>query len=102
MTNGSADNFVGSDGDMVYTFDVTPTAIGDVTVDIFSGVAGDADGSGYGNTAASLPLGIPYDDDRDGAIDASEVLEAVSDYFSGLITGKQILEVVRLYFSSVG
>ncbi len=98
VTNGSADNFVGSDGDMVYTFDVIPDAIGNVTVDIFSGVAGDAEGTGYGNVPAHISLGIPYDDDHDGVIGREEVLAAVSDYFSGLITGKQILEVVRLYF----
>jgi hypothetical protein len=34
VANGSVDSLVGSDGDMVYTFDVTPNAIGEVTVDI--------------------------------------------------------------------
>ena len=99
--NGSEGNFVGSDGDTVYTFDATPNAIGDVTVDIAADVALDAENNG--NTAAiQLSLGIPYDDDHDGAISGSEVLNAVRDYFSGLLTGQQILEVVRLYFSSPG
>ena len=34
VANGSVDRLVGGDGDMVYTFDVTPNAIGEVTVDI--------------------------------------------------------------------
>jgi len=38
--NGAADNFAGSGAD--YTFDVTPTADGEVTVDIAAGVAEDA------------------------------------------------------------
>ena len=39
VANGTAGNFAGSDGDRVYSFDVTPTAIGEVTVDIPAGVA---------------------------------------------------------------
>ncbi len=97
VVNGSAVNFVGSDGDSVYTFDVTPNAVGVVTVDIAADVATDADGEG--NTAAAqLSLGLPYDDDGDGAIGGSEVLEAVRDYFAGRLTGQQVLAVVRLYF----
>ena len=101
VTNGSAGNFVGSDGDSVYTFDVAPNAIGTVTVDVAGDVAVDTEGNS--NTAAiQLSLGFPYDDDNDGAISGIEVLNAVRDYFSGLLTGQQILEVVRLYFSSPG
>ena len=97
VANGSAGNFDGGDGDSVYTFDVTPNAVGVVTVDIAADVATDADGEG--NTAAAqLSLGIPYDDDHDGAIGGSEVLEAVRDYFAGRLTGQQVLAVVRLYF----
>ena len=94
---GSVSNFVGSDGDSVYTFDVTPNAVGVVTVDIAAGVAQDSDSDD--NTAAEqLALGLPYDDDHDGAIGRSEVLEAVMDYFDGRLTGEHILELVRLYF----
>ena len=101
VTNGSAGNFVGSDGDSVYTFDVAPNAIGTVTVDVAGDVAVDTEGNG--NTAAiQLSLGFPYDDDNDGAINGIEVLNAVRDYFRGLLTGQQILEIVRLYFSSPG
>ena len=101
VANGSAGNFVGSDGDSVYTFDVAPNAIGTVTVDVAGDVAVDTEGNG--NTAAiQLSLGFPYDDDNDGAISGIEVLNAVRDYFRGLLTGQQILELVRLYFSSPG
>ena len=51
-----------------------------------------------GNTPAHLPLGIPYDDDRDGAIGRPEVLTAVRDYFSGDLTREQILAIIQLYF----
>ena len=99
VTNGSAANFAGSDGDSVYTFSVIPNAIGVVTVDIPAGVAGDS--VGYGNIEASqLTLGLPYDDDRDGAIGHSEILEAVSDYFSGTLSAQHVLELIGLYFQS--
>ena len=56
VVNGTASGFSGSDGDAVYTFDVTPTSLGEVTVDIAAGVA--TDGGGVGNTAAPrLSLG---------------------------------------------
>ncbi len=100
VANGLASNFVGRAGDTVYTFDVLPTAIGDVTVDIPAGVADDIDGNG--NTAAlQLSLGIPYDDDHDGSISGTEVLAGVSDYFNGKLTGQQILVLVSLYFESL-
>lgn len=41
VTNGSAAGFFGSDGGSVYTFDVVPTAIGEVTLQIGDGVADD-------------------------------------------------------------
>ena len=99
VANGDVGNFVGSDGDSVYTFDVTPNAVGVVTVDIAAGVAQDSDSDG--NTAAEqLALGLPYDDDHDGAISGPEVLMAVRDYFSGNLTGPEVLAIVRLYFQS--
>ena len=51
--NGTAGNFAGSGA--VYTFDVTPNAIGEVTVDIAAGAAEYVDGNG--NTA---PLGFRW------------------------------------------
>ena len=100
VTNGSATSFSGTDGEMVYTFDVTPTGIGEVTVDILSGVAGDADGTGYGNTPAHLSLGIPHDDDRDGVIGLDEAIAALEDYFSGDLAIEHAIAIVQLYFSS--
>ena len=42
VDNGFAGNFVGSDGDSVYSFDVTPDAVGAVTVEIDAQVTEDA------------------------------------------------------------
>ncbi len=47
--NGTADNFSGSGAS--YSFDVTPTSDGEVTVDVAAGVA--FDGAGNGNAAAA-------------------------------------------------
>ena len=94
VANGMAANLSGNGA--VYTFNVTPNAIGEVTVDIAAGVAQDADGNG--NLAAHLPLGIPYDDDGDGEINKDEAIEAVLDYFAGAITREQAIGVIILYF----
>ena len=96
--NGAAGNFAGSGA--VYTFDVTPNAIGEVTVEIAASVAEDADGKG--NAAGYLSLGITYDDDGDGAISKNEAIAAVRDYFSGNLTKSQTIAVIRLYFTSGG
>ena len=94
--NGTVGNFAGSGA--VYTFDVTPNEIGEVTVDIAAGAAEDADGNG--NTAAPrLSVGITYDDDGDGAIDISELFSAIDDYFAGRIDISQLFGVIDLYFS---
>ena len=99
VANGDVSNFVGSDGDSVFTFDVTPNAVGVVTVDIPSGAATDSDGEA--NTAAErLTLGLPYDDDHDGLISASEVLRAVADFFSDRISAGHVLQIVALFFTS--
>ena len=99
VVNGVAGNLAGSDGDTVYTFDVTPNALGEVTVDIAAGVA--TDGGGAGNTAApQLSLGIPYDFDGNGGISKNEAIAAVVDYFAGGITKAQTIAVIVLYFSA--
>ena len=99
VVNGDVSSFSGSDGDSVFTFDVTPNAIGVVTVDIAAGVAQDSDSDG--NAAAEqLTLGLPYDDDHDGAISATEVLMAVADYFNDRLSAQHVLQVVALYFAS--
>ena len=98
VAKGAVGNFTGGDGDTVYTFDVTPNAVGAVTVDIAAGAAADADGNG--NTAAPrLSLGIPYDDNGDGKISKDEAIEAVIDYFATLITKEHAIDVIILYFS---
>ena len=96
--NGTAGNFAGGGAD--YTFDVTPNAIGNVTVDIAAGAATDAGGNG--NTAASqLSLGIPYDDDGNGAIDKAEVIQAINDYLFGegeeAISKAEVIRLINLY-----
>lgn len=57
VANGSASNFVVVDGS-TYTADITPSGVGNITVDIAAGVAQDA--SGNTNTAASQML-ITFD-----------------------------------------
>ncbi len=95
VANGVAGNFAGSGA--VYTFGVTPNAIGEVTVNIAAGAAEDADGGG--NWAARLPLGFPYDDDGDGAISKSEVITAINDYLFGnrSIAKSHLIYLVNLY-----
>ena len=96
VANGAASSFSGSGA--VYTFDVTPNAIGEVTVDIAASAAEDAEGKG--NVEAHLPIGIPYDDDGNGTINRPEVIGAVDDYFDGLITREQVIAVIALYLFS--
>ena len=99
VTNGTAGNFAGENGDAVYIFDVTPVSVAEVAVEIAEGVA--MDGDGNGNEAFRLSLGIPYDDDGDGGISRSEVLTAIVDYvFDGRITRAQVLEVIVAYLFS--
>ena len=94
LANGVAGNFAGSGA--VYTFDVTPNAIGEAAVDIAAGVAEDAYGNG--NIAARLSLGIPYDDDGDGMIEKSEIIAVINDYlFDEIITREQVIAVITLY-----
>ena len=51
LNNATASTFTGTDGDMVFTALITPTANGAVTVDVAADVAADA--AGNGNTAAA-------------------------------------------------
>ena len=98
VVNGAAGNFTGSDGDSVYTFDVTPNSIGTVMVDIAAGAAQDPGGDG--NTAAPLlSLGIPYDDDGDGEISKSEVIASIRDYFADRVAKVHVIGITRLYFA---
>ena len=97
--NGTASSFYGSDGDDVYTFDVKPNALVEVTVDIAADVA--TDGESNPNSAAQqLSLGIPYDFDGSGGIGRAETIAAIRDYFDGNINRGQAIAVIRLYFST--
>ena len=79
-------------------FEVTPTSLGKVTVDIAAGVA--TNGEGTGNTPApQLSLGIPYDFDGTGGISRAETIAAIRDYFDGNINRGQAIAVIRFYFS---
>ena len=98
VVNGTASGLSGSDGDDVYMFEVTPTSLGKVTVDIAAGVA--TNGEGTGNTPApQLSLGIPYDFDGTGGISRAETIAAIRDYFDGNINRGQAIAVIRFYFS---
>ena len=98
VTNGGVSNFAGSGRD--YAFDVTPNAIGKVTVDIAAGAATDAGGNGNA-AAGQLALGIPYDDDGNGAIGKSEVVTAINDYLFGegdeAISKSDVITLINLY-----
>ena len=97
MANGVAGNFAGSGS--VYTFDVTPNAVGDVTVKIAAGAAQDTEGNG--NIETRLSFGIPYDDDGDGMIEKSEVIKAINDYPFGTgadaPTKAEVIKLINLY-----
>ena len=97
VVNGVAGNLAGSGA--VYTFDVTPTVLGEVTVDIAAGAAEDAQGN-PSTAAARLSLGLPYDFDGDRGISKAEAIAAVVDYFVGRITKAQAIEVILRYFAS--
>ena len=97
VVNGVAGNLAGSGA--VYTFDVTPTVLGEVTVDIAAGAAEDAQGN-PSTAAARLSLGLPYDFDGDRGISKAEAIAAVVDYFDGRITKAQAIEVILRYFAS--
>ena len=98
VVNGTVGNFVADAGGMVYTFDVTPDAIAEVTVDMASGLAMDAHDNG--NTAAAQLSFTPYDDDGVAGISRAETIAAIRDYFSGNLDRAQAIAVIRLYFAS--
>ena len=97
VRNGTVGNFQGSDA--AYTFDVTPNAIGQVTVDIAANVAQDAGGN-ENTAAAQLRLGIPYDDNRNGRIERGEVIKAINDYLgAGSVERSHVIALINLYLS---
>ena len=46
-----------------------------------------------------MELLTKYDSDRNGSIDRSEAIDAVTDYFNDEITKDEVLAVLVLYFS---
>ena len=95
--NATVSNLAGSS--KVYTFDVMPSGISEVTINIAAGAATDA-WENASTPATPLLLGIPYDDDHNGLIGKDEAITAVIDYFSGRITKEQAIMVIILYFSA--
>ena len=93
VTHGTAGNFAGSGA--AYTFDVTPNAVGEVTVIIAAGAAEDTGGNG--NWASTMPLGIPYDDDGDGEISKSEAIASIRDYFAERVAKVHVIGIISLY-----
>ena len=64
------------------------------------------DDSGAGQTAGPTATANrvridSYDDDSNGVINGTEVLNAVRDYFAGNLTPARVLDVVRLYFAGL-
>ena len=55
VANGMASGFSGSDGDSAYTFDVTPTSLDEVTVDIAAGVARERRGQPQHRGSPAVP-----------------------------------------------
>ena len=96
VENGAVGNFAGSGA--VYTFDVTPDAIGVVAVEISAGAAEDGDGNGN-KASPRFSVGITYDDDGNGDISRAEVISAIIDYFDGRISRSQAIAVIGLYFA---
>ena len=97
VTNGTTGEFATLKDGLGYSLAVIPNAVGVVTVGIAAGVVEDYEG--FGNTAAEqLALGLPYDDDRDGAISREEVITAISDYlFGGALTRDEVIQIINLY-----
>jgi len=89
--NGAAGNFVAVSG-TVYTFDVTPTADGAVTVDTAAGVATDA--AGNPNEAATQ-FSITYDSTAPTVTDKSPAADATEVAVDAAVTatfGEDVLE----------
>ena len=52
------------------------------------------------HTYTITDLGNRYDVNDDRAIQRDEVITAIKDYFSDLITREETIEIIKLYFSS--
>ena len=97
VTNGHPENLTGESGGTNYSFDVVPTAIGVVTVDVAAGAAQNSQGQ-HSLAAEQLRVGLPYDDNRDGVINREEVIAAIGDYlFGGQLTRDEVITIIGLY-----
>lgn len=43
-----------------------------------------------------------YDLNHNGAFEKGEIIEAISDYFDGLLSKNDVIEMVRMYFVESG
>ena len=97
VTNGHPENLTGESGGTNYSFDVVPTAIGVVTVDVAAGAAQNSQGQDS-LAAEQLRVGLPYDDDHNGIINREEVITAIGDYlFGGQLTRDEVITIIGLY-----
>ena len=97
VTNGRPENLTGESGGTDYSFDLVPTAISVVTVDVAAGAAQNAQGQDS-LAAPQLRVGLPYDDDHDGRINRAEVITAIGDYlFGGQLTRDDAIAIIGLY-----
>ena len=100
VTSGYAENLTSEAGGTNYSFEVVPTIIDVVSVDITAGAAQNSHGQNS-MTAPQMRVGLPYDDNHDSIIGLDEAIDAVSDYFSGIITLVEAIGVISLYFSGI-
>ena len=99
VMNGYAANLSGESADS-YTVDIIPTEIGVVTVEVPAGAPIGPVLDLPDAHAATLELGIPYDDDHNGTIGADEVVSAMLDHFSGLIDREEVIVLYLLHFAA--
>ena len=97
VTNGVVDRLLTEDGED-FLYEVSAAAIAEVTVDVGEGAAHSVHANLPNKAAQTLSLGMPYDDDKDDAINREEVLEAIGDYlFQGLVTRAEVVELISLF-----
>ena len=97
VTNGHPENLTGESGGTNYSFDVVPTAIGVVSVDVAAGAAQNSQGQ-HSLAAEQLRVGLPYDDDHNGIINREEVITAIGDYlFGGQLTRDEVITIIGIY-----
>ena len=97
VTNGLPENLIGEPNGATYSFDAVPNAIGVVTADIAAGAAQNSLGQDS-LAPEQLRIGLPYDDDHDGALSRGEVVTAISDFlFGGHLTREQVVQIISMF-----